>query len=569
MWRDEVPADPLDGALPAQAGCLPPQAAGEVLLRQKYLLPGERGREDLQRRVAHAISLAEAEAGSEAARGWQQRFEQALQDGFLPGGRILAAAGAGAHRCWMSCFVQPLGGPRATPGLPAPSLEEALAQTRATLRMGGGVGLDFSARDDVPQALQAFDAACDEATRGTGRPGALMAVLRADHPQWAAFMGARHALVLAHFNRSIALDDAFMHRVLAGEADAARRWQALVQAAWSTGEPGVLFLDAMQRDDSLGWRETLVATNPCGEQPLPPHGSCCLGSLDLTRFVSAPFRPNAHMDLAKLARTATVAVRMLDNAITLTPWPLAEQQAEAMATRRIGLGFTGLGDALAMLGLRYDEPGGRAAAARIMRALRDAAVRASAALSVERGPYPLFNAQRHLAAPGFASRWPAALQALVRRQGLRHSHLLSVAPTGSISLALADNVSSGVEPVWAWHLERSAHGPAGRTLHLRLDDHAWRLWRHGTPDLRSQAPLPQAFVTAREITSADQVAMVAAVAPYVDGGISKTVHLGRASTPGTVDQVFRQAWNSGLKGITVFRADADTRPLLRPARCRC
>lgn len=557
------------GTLFASAPALPPQAGALAVLRRKYLAAGERGVDDVLRRVAHAVSAAERSQGEHAPALWARRFLRAMQAGFLPAGRILAAAGRDDGRCWMNCFVQPLGGPWGEAGTGhveptggqgrGPDLERALKQTEATLRMGGGVGLDLSARADVLPTLQALDDVCRRSSSGLHRRGALMAVLRADHPQWAAFTRAKERGGLEHLNLSLAVDDAFMEGVVRGDSDVLPRWEALVRAAWATGEPGLLFLDTLQRDNSLSWRERLSATNPCGEQPLPPWGSCCLGSLDLTRFVAAPLSAGARFDHAALARVAAVAVRLLDNVITLTPWPLPEQRAQALSTRRIGLGFTGLADALALLGLRYDAPEGRALAARIASGLRNAAVKASVALASERGPFPAFDAKHHLAPPTHASRLPGALRSAIARHGLRNSHLLCVAPAGSISIAMADNVSSGIEPVWAWQLQRPFRDEAGQPGTLALDNHAWRLWRH----LRGpQAPLPAAFVTVEQVAPEAQVAMVAAVAPFIDGAVSKTVWLPPQTGPQRVSAVFLQAWRSGLKGLTVYRPNTVIPPLL-------
>jgi len=567
--------------MPVAALACGPQAASLAVLRHKYAAPGERTPQDVNRRVARA--LAEAEVPGERQR-WAACFEQALQAGFIPAGRILAGAGRQPVQPLINCYVQPLGPAHPTPGSPLPPLAQALAQATRTLAMGGGVGLDFSALapGEVLPALQAFDhsATAGESPNTAARPGALMGVLRVDHPDLDAFIDAKAAGGLTHFNLSVGLRDGFMRQVEAGEPEALRRWHHLVQSAWHHGEPGVLFLDTLNRDNSLAWRETLQATNPCGEQPLPAHGSCCLGSIDLSRLVRQPFTGRAHFDDAGLSALATTAVRMLDNVIELTAWPLAEQRLEALQTRRIGLGFTGLADALIMLGRRYDRAEGRQAAARIARALRDSAVRASVALARERGPFRCFDAGRHLAPPGFASRLPAALQKAISKHGLRNSHLLSVAPTGSISLAMADNVSSGIEPVWAWQTVRPVHCQDGSVERLRFDNHAWRAYRAGLRARRRQAfaggrqgsrpsappddALPAAFVTAADITALRQVAMAEAVAPFIDAAISKTVWLRPSDTAAQVDRLFRHAWRQGLKGLAVYRPNPVIRPLLQP-----
>ena len=392
-----------------------------------------------------------------------------------------------------------------------------------------------------------------------------MAVLRVDHPDIERFIHAKDHGGLRHFNLSVGLTDVFMRAVLEGgpwalthrggcevlaSMPARALWEQLVHAAWDHGDPGVLFLDTLARENPLSSIETLACTNPCGEQPLPPYGACCLGALDLTRFVHRPFHPDARIDLPALARVAAVGVRMLDNVIDLTLWPLPAHADEARSKRRIGLGLTGLADALILLNLPYDSAPARAQAARVGRTLREAAVRASTALAREKGPFPRFAASQYLASPGFAARLPAALRQRIASHGLRNSHLLSIAPCGTISLAMADVVSTGVEPVVDWVRPRTLRGPDGVACQYDLQDSAWRLWRALKG---SQAALPLAFRTVRDIGPEDQVAMVAALAPFIDGGISKTVNLPAEASSADVEAVFRSAWLRGLKGITVFR----------------
>jgi ribonucleoside-diphosphate reductase alpha chain len=562
-----------------------------AVLRHKYAAPGEWTPQDVNRRVGRA--LAEAEVPGERQR-WAACFEQALHAGFIPAGRILAGAGRQPAQPLINCFVQPLRPAHPAPGNPLPPLSLALAQANRTLALGGGVGLDFSALapGEVLPALQAFDRAAQVggSPHAAARPGALMGVLRVDHPDLAAFINTKAAGGLTHFNLSVGLTDAFMRQVDTGDAGASARWQWLVHAAWHHGEPGVLFLDTLNRDNSLAWRETLHATNPCGEQPLPAHGSCCLGSIDLSRLVRQPFTDRAHFDDAGLSALATTAVRMLDNVIDLTSWPLEEQRLEALQTRRIGLGFTGLADTLMMLGLRYDRTEGRAQAAHIARLLRDSAVQASVDLARERGSFPCFDAARHLSAPGFASRLPVGLRQAIAQHGLRNSHLLSVAPAGSISLAMADNVASGIEPAWAWHTVRPVHRSDGSVEPLSFANHAWRLYRaqqaspagrRASPDGEAEAEanadadanhkdddntvaLPAAFLTADDISPWHQLVMAEAVAPFIDAAISKTVLLPPDATPALVDRLLRHAWRQGLKGVAVYRPNPVITPLIQP-----
>jgi ribonucleoside-diphosphate reductase alpha chain len=291
----------------------------------------------------------------------------------------------------------------------------------------------------------------------------------------------------------------------------------------------------------------------CGEQPLPSYGCCCLGSVNLTPFVREPFTPEARFDFDAFAAVVRPAIRMLDNVLDATVWPLPQQHAEARAKRRVGLGFTGLGDALIMLGLRYDTQAARDMAARIARAMRDQAYSASADLAREKGAFPAFDAGRLLAAPSFASRLPDALQDEIRRHGLRNSHLLSIAPTGTISLAFADNASNGIEPPYSWTYQRKKRMPDDSFRTYDVEDHAWRLFRHLGGNVEA---LPPAFVTALEISALDHMRMVAAVAPHVDSAISKTVNV-PADYPYTdFEDLYLEAWKSGLKGITTYRPNA-------------
>lgn len=296
----------------------------------------------------------------------------------------------------------------------------------------------------------------------------------------------------------------------------------------------------------------LVVHN-CAEQPLPPYGCCCLGSIDLTRFVIDPFEPRARFDEEAFAKLCKVAVRMLDNVLDVTVWPLPQQQEEARNKRRVGLGFTGLGDALIMLNQRYDTPEARATARRISEVMRDAAYEASTDLAQERGAFPLFNADLFLRKGNFASRLPASLRERIRAHGLRNSHLLSIAPTGTISLAFADNASNGIEPPFSWSYTRKKRMPDGGFKEYAVEDHAWRLYRH----LKGEdAPLTPAFVTALEMSAQDHAAMVAAVAPCIDTAISKTVNVPADYPYADFQSLYMQAWQSGLKGLATYRPNA-------------
>lgn len=569
------------------------QAISQDVLLDTYAQPGERHIDDIHRRIAASLAMAEA---ADRRAEWQARFLAAQQAGFIPAGRIAAQAGAGLSSTMINCFVQPIGDSISHDEIQHPSIYTALAETAETLRLGGGVGLDFSplrphdarvagtascAAGPLP-FIRLFDASASALQSTDSRSGALMAVLRCDHPDIEAFVAAKAGAGLAHFNLSVAVTDDFMRRVEAdqkvdlvhvaepGPAQQSRGavcrddnlwvyrrvaartlWQGIVRAAHDHGEPGVLFIDRINADNNLAYCEHISATNPCGEQPLPPYGACCLGSIDLTRLVRAPFETCASFDIDALAALVPLAVRMLDNVIDLSAWPLRQQREQALSKRRIGLGFTGLGDALIMLGLAYDSDAARVVAESIARCMRDAAYGASIDLARERGSFALFDANGLLRTGSFASRLPADLQDRIRQHGLRNSHLLCIAPAGSVSLAFADNISSGIEPPYAWRYIR--HRKLRKSMGIRaydVEDHAWRVYRKIAGD---QARLTPAFVDALELAPQAHLAMVAAVAPYIDGAISKTVNAPEDCVYDDFEAIYHQAWRLGLKGVTAFR----------------
>jgi ribonucleoside-diphosphate reductase alpha chain len=332
-----------------------------------------------------------------------------------------------------------------------------------------------------------------------------------------------------------------------------QRFAATISAIELVGVEAVY--DTTQPDGNTVIFNGLV-TGQCAEQPLPPYGCCCLGSIDLTRFVRDPFSARPEFDEAGFAEVVAVATRMLDNVLDVTPWPLPAQAQEAANKRRVGLGFTGLGDALVMLNLRYDSSEARDMASRISEVMRDAAYAASSDLAAERGSFPLFNADLYLSGGSFASRLPQVLKDKIRSQGLRNSHLLSIAPTGTISLAFADNASNGIEPAFSWTYTRKKRLPqteGGGFKEYAVEDHAWRLYRHL---FGADAPLSDAFVTALELSAADHAAMVAAVAPYIDTSISKTVNVPADYPYADFQDLYVQAWQSKLKGLATYRPNS-------------
>jgi ribonucleoside-diphosphate reductase alpha chain len=579
-------------ALPA----LPPQPISLEVLREKYLKGDESGVEALFDRVARALASVEA---PERRAGFEARFRRNLEAGAIGAGRIMSAAGTGLQATLINCFVQPVGDciqGRDDEG--QPGIYEALREAAETMRRGGGVGYDFSrirprgalvrgtgsVASGPCSYINVFDQSCATVESAGARRGAQMGVLRIDHPDVAEFIGAKRTPGRwNNFNVSVGVPDAFVEAVLADgpwelvhraepgpaqQREGARRradglwvyralparalWDLVMRSAYDYAEPGVLFLDRIREDNNLRAIESISATNPCGEQPLPPYGCCDLGPVILPRFVRQPFGHGGApaFDFDAFGAAVALPVRALDNVLELTHWPLPQQQAEAQAKRRIGVGFTGLGDALIMLGLRYDAPEGREMARRIAERLRDAAYAASVDLAREKGAFPLFDAKSYLAEGTFASRLPRALKARIRRHGIRNSHLLSIAPTGTVSLAFADNASNGIEPAFAWtYVRRKREADGSRTGH-EVQDHAWRLYRALGGDTQR---LPPAFVGALEMSAQDHVAMMEAVQPFVDTAISKTVNVPVDCPYEDFKDLYLQAWRARLKGLATYR----------------
>jgi ribonucleoside-diphosphate reductase alpha chain len=597
-------------------GAPPVQPISQDVLVQKYLKPGERSADDLFERVAAALASVEKE---ELRETWRQRFLANLHAGAIGAGRIMSAAGTDLEATLINCFVQPVGD--CIQGQDAdgyPGIYEALREAAETMRRGGGVGYDFSRIRPRGAAVRAtaslasgpcsyidvFDRSCSTVESAGARRGAQMGVLRIDHPDVLEFITAKRTPGRwSNFNVSVAVSDAFMRALAADESwalthqaqpgpaliaqgavkagdqwvyrrlPARELWDTVMRSAYDFAEPGILFTDTINDDNNLRAIERITATNPCGEEPLPPYGCCDLGPVILPRFVRHPFSIGgpAVFDFDAFGAAVAVQVRALDNVLDLSFWPLPQQRAEAMAKRRIGVGFTGLGDTLAMLCLRYDQADGREMAVRIARTLRDAAYEASVALAREKGAFPAFDAQSYLTPGTFGSRLDPALQARIREHGIRNSHLISIAPTGTVSLAFADNASNGIEPAFSWTYRRKKREADGTLSEYQVEDHAWRLYRFLGGDTDQ---LPEYFVSALSMSASAHLAMMEAVQPYVDTAISKTVNVPAECPYEDFKGLYQQAWTARLKGLATYRPneivgsvlDASPAPSTVPAR---
>ncbi len=536
--------------------------------------------EDTWRRVARALAATEREPGR-----WEGPFYEALHDfRFLPAGRILSGAGSDRRVTLFNCFV--MGDIPDDLG----SIFDHLREAALTMQQGGGIGYDFSSLRPKGAPVQGvgadasgplsfmdvWDAMCRTIMSAGARRGAMMATMRCDHPDIEAFVAAkREAGRLRNFNLSVLATDPFMAAVDA-DADwplvfggrtfrtirARALFDAITRATYDYAEPGVIFIDRINARNNLHYCETIRSTNPCGEQPLPPYGACLLGSINLARLVREPFTAGAHVDGDELAELVGVAVRMMDDTIDASGFPLEEQRREAEAKRRIGLGVTGLADALMMTGLRYGSPEAAAQAEDWARQVQRAAYVASAHLAAEKGAFPLYDREPFLAAEGVRAL-DADVQALIAEHGIRNALLTSVAPTGTISL-VADNVSSGIEPVFALAYTRKVLQPDGTRTEEEVSDHALRRFRAAFGE---SAPLPAHFVTAQDLTPVEHVRMQAAVQRHVDSAISKTVNVPEDISFEQFQAVYLDAYRSGCKGCTTYRPNAITGSVLevRPA----
>ncbi|EME69224.1 ribonucleoside-diphosphate reductase [Paramagnetospirillum caucaseum] len=531
--------------------------------------------EDTWRRVARTLAAVEADSAL-----WETRFFEAMEDfKFLPAGRIISGAGTDRKVTLFNCFVMG--------DIPddMAGIFEHLKEAALTMQQGGGIGYDFStlrpkgapvkgvgADASGPLSfMDVWDAMCRTIMSAGSRRGAMMATMRCDHPDIEAFIDAkREAGRLRMFNLSVLVTDPFMQAVKEDGAweltfkgvtyrslPARELWNKIMRATYSYAEPGVIFIDRINRLNNLSYCEDIHATNPCGEQPLPAYGVCLLGSLNLARLVDRPFEDGARLDLGKLDRLVRVAVRMMDNVIDVSNYPLDRHRHEAVSKRRIGLGITGLADALILCGARY---GGREAIRLTetwMAAIRRSAYLASADLAREKGAFPLYDAEKYLAGETIRSLEPEVVEA-IRANGIRNALLTSIAPTGTISL-FADNVSSGLEPVFAFTYTRGVLQRDGTRREEEVSDYAYRLFRRQRGE---NAPLPSYFVDALSLTPGDHVVMQAAVQKYVDSSISKTINVPEDISFDAFKDVYTQAYELGCKGCTTYRPNDVTGAVL-------
>ncbi|MGB0749106.1 MAG: adenosylcobalamin-dependent ribonucleoside-diphosphate reductase [Magnetospiraceae bacterium] len=526
------------------------------------------------RRVARSLAAAESDPAA-----WENRFYDALEDfKFLPAGRILSGAGTDRSVTLFNCFVMG--------DIPddMSGIFEGLKEAALTMQKGGGIGYDFStlrpkgapvigvgADASGPLSfMEVWDAMCRTIMSAGSRRGAMMGVMRCDHPDIEAFIEAkREPGRLRMFNLSVLVTDDFMAAVKEDgpwelsfngttyrSVRARDLWDKIMHGTYDYAEPGVIFIDRINALNNLWYCETIHATNPCGEQPLPPYGTCLLGSINLARLVDQAFTEDADIDETRLADLVSVAVRMLDNVIEVSDYPLPQQKHEAQTKRRIGLGITGLADALILCGARYGGKKSIQLADRWMHVIRDAAYGASAALAQEKGAFPLYDAEKYLAG-AFVKSLDQETRAAIADHGIRNSHLVSIAPTGTISL-LADNVSSGLEPVFSFSYSRSVLMPDGTRKEEEVSDFAYRSYRttHG------QGDLPDYFVDAQQLSPGDHLVMQAKVQEYVDSSISKTINVPESIAFDSFKNIYLEAYELGCKGCTTYRPNDITGSVL-------
>jgi ribonucleoside-diphosphate reductase alpha chain len=530
--------------------------------------------EDSWHRIAGALAAVE-----KSPETWEPKFFDALSDfKFLPAGRITAGAGTERSVTLFNCFVMgtipdSMGG-----------IFDMLKEAALTMQQGGGIGYDFTtirpkgakvkgvaADASGPLSfMDVWDAMCRTIMSAGSRRGAMMATMRCDHPDILDFITAkRDPARLRMFNVSVLVTDAFMDAVKSDEPwdlvfegevfqtmKAVDLWNQIMSSTFEFAEPGVIFIDRINNANNLSYCETIAATNPCGEQPLPPYGACLLGSINMARLVSKPFAKGAKLNEEGMANLVATAVRMMDNVVDASRFPLEEQQREAEAKRRIGLGVTGLADALLMVGLRYGSEEAAVQTESWMHQIARAAYLASVDLAKEKGAFPLFDAEGYLAS-GAMQEMDSDVRDAIAKYGIRNALLTSIAPTGTISL-YAGNVSSGIEPVFAYAYIRKVLQKDGSRTEEEVIDYAVQMWR----DKMDDAELPDYFVNAQTLAPLEHVRMQAAAQKWVDSSISKTINCPEDISFEAFKDVYMAAWDQGCKGCTTYRPNAVTGSVL-------
>ena len=560
-----------------------PMPISQQIWDMKYRLKDQNGAflehtvEDTWRRIAVALSKAEANP-----KKWESIFYDSLTDfKFLPAGRIIAGSGTARNVTLFNCFVM---------GVIPDSMSgifDMLKEAALTMQQGGGIGYDFSTirpKGSIVKGIAAdasgpvsfmdvWDSMCRTIMSAGSRRGAMMATMRCDHPDIEEFIAAKSdSKKLRMFNLSVLVSDAFMEALKKGEdwrltfndkiykvIKAADLWDKIMRATYNYAEPGVIFIDRINEANNLRYCETITATNPCGEQPLPPYGACLLGSINLARLVEYPFGENAHLDVSQLENLVATAVRMMDNVIEVSQFPLEVQKLEALNKRRIGLGVTGLADALLMVGLRYGSDEAVEKTEEWMKLIARASYKASINLAKEKGAFSLFDPEQ-LIASGNMKQMDDDIKQAVRKFGIRNALLTSIAPTGTISL-YAGNVSSGIEPVFAYSYTRKVLQNDGSHIEEEVVDYAVQMWR----DKFGDAQLPDYFVSAQNLTPSDHVKMQAAAQKWVDSSISKTINCPEDISFDDFKEVYMQAYDTGCKGCTTYRPNEVTGSVLSVA----
>lgn len=574
--------------------------------KYRYRLAGQVIDQTLEatwQRVAAAIAAAEPQ--HERANTTQQ-FYQILEDfKFLPGGRILAGAGTHHQVTLFNCFVMNIAEDSLT------GIFDALKEGALTLQQGGGVGYDFSVLrpqgDDVKTAgipasgpvsfMRVWDTMCSVMLSTGARRGAMMGVLRCDHPDILSFIAAkRDARELRHFNVSVMVTADFIRAVLQDEPwplvfpihdkkpytdviyrqwgnssqpvpcavyeriSARKLWETIIRAAYDYAEPGVLFLDTINRNNTLWYREQINATNPCGEIPLPPYGACDLGAINLTQFVIAPFSPQAAINWQGIEEVTHLATRFLDNVIDVSNYPLPAQREQAFGTRRIGLGVSGLADLFVMMGLRYGEPASIQLAREIMQRIAQVTWQTSIDLAKTKGAFPFF--EKAYLEGQYVQTLDANLQAQLAKYGVRNSHHNTIAPTGTISL-LANNISNGIEPIFHAEYDRHVRMPQGNIETFRVKDYSYHLWQ------QQQSGLPPAWMDTNTLQPDAHLVIQGAMQPCIDNAISKTINIPAHFPFEDVMSIYMRAYELGLKGCTIFRPNPVTGSVLEVPEEQC